>query len=94
MILPGPKVKNTGALEDLCLEIVKKDPLMKCVDPYLQCILKRGEKLPRKHKNKLYTFLAGQDEYVGMKLGEAAKAAVWDFEHTAFEPFKNIILQM
>jgi len=93
MIFPGPKQKD-GTLEDLCLSTVEGDPLLECVDDYLECAKTKGERFPRAHKNKLYCFLAGKDDFIGSRIGLAFKAKVWPPDHLALEPFKRIIQEM
>lgn len=93
MIFPGPKKQN-GRLEDLCLSTVKNDPLLECVDDYLECAKAKGEQLPRIHKSKLHCFLAGKKDFAGLPIGLASRENAWDFEHPALEPFKRIIQEM
>jgi hypothetical protein len=93
MIFPGPKIKR-GTLEHLCLLTVEGDPLLECVDEYLACAKTKGECFPRVHKNKLYCFLSGKDDFIGSRIGLAFKAKVWPPDHYALEPFKRIILDM
>lgn len=93
MIFPGPQQKD-GTLEDLCLLTVENDPLLECVDGYLECAKAKGEQFPRIHKNRLHCFLAGKDDSVGLPIGLAFKAKVWPPEHPALEPFKRIIQEM
>jgi len=93
MIFPGPKLKK-GTLEHLCLSTVEGDPLLECVDDYLECAKTKGERFPRAHKNKLYCFLSGKDDFIGSRIGLAFKAKVWPPDHLALEPFKRIIQQM
>ncbi len=93
MIFPGPELKN-GTLEHLCLSTVEGDPVLACVDDYLECAKTKGERFPRAHKNKLYCFLAGKDDYIGSRIGLAFKAEVWPPDHLALEPFKRIIQEM
>ena len=93
MIFPGPQQKN-GTLEDLCLSTVEDDPLMECVDDYLECARDKGEQLPRVHKSKLYCFLAVKDDSIGSRLGLAFEAKVWPPDHPALKPFKTIIQGM
>jgi len=96
MIFPGPKFSG-GTLEDLCLEIVKDDLVMPCVDDYLGC-LKRVQsitKLTVSHKRKLHTYLAGKDkDFVGATIGQASYRNAWNSEHPALKPFKDIIVDM
>jgi hypothetical protein len=93
MIFPGPKQKK-GTLEHLCLSTVEGDPLLECVDDYLECAKTKGELFPRAHKNKLYCFLSGKDDFIGSRIGLAFKAKVWPPDHPALEPFKKIIQEM
>ena len=93
MIFPGPHQKN-GTLENLCLSTVEKDPLLKCVDDYLECAKAEGEPLPRIHKHKLHCFLAGKKDCAGLPIGLASRENAWDFDHPTLEPFKRIIQAM
>ena len=43
MTFPGPQFTK-GTLEDLCLEIVKDDPIMSCVNDYLECLKRKLSK--------------------------------------------------
>jgi hypothetical protein len=93
MIFPGPQQKD-GTLEDLCLLTVENDPLLECVDGYLECAKAKGEQFPRIHKNRLHCFLAGKDDSVGLPIGLAFKAKLWPPDHIALKPFKKIIQEM
>ncbi len=93
MIFPGPE-NDHGTLEDLCLLTVEEDPVMTCVDEFLECTKTIGEKLPRLHKNRLHCFLAGKNKYVGSNIGLASKQGAWNPSHEALNPFKTIIQDM
>ena len=93
MIFPGPEYQS-GRLEDLCLLTVENDPLLECVDDYLECAKAKGEQLPRIHKSKLHCFLAGKKDYAGLPIGLASCEKAWDIDHLALEPFKRIIQEM
>lgn len=101
VIFPGfqtdAKGKNTlsaGTLEDLCLEIVKDNTTFECVDQYLECLRSKGRKITRPHKTKLHSYLAGENDFVGKKIGEASMAGAWDWNHVRLKPFKNVIRTM
>lgn len=84
-----------GALEHLCLYTVQDDPLIPCIEAYVRCAEQvQGTPVKRIHKAKLHAFLACKGEFAGMKLGEAANARAWNWDHTAFEPYKKIIQSM
>ncbi len=93
MIFPGPEHRE-GRLEDLCLLTVEDDPLLECVEDYLECAKAKGEPLPRIHKSKLHCFLAGKKDYAGLPIGLAAREKAWNFDHSSLEPFKKIIQEM
>jgi len=94
MLFPGPACKD-GTLEHLCLNTIQDDAnLMACVEVFLGCIVETGEQLRQIHKNRLHAYLSGKDKYKGMKLGEAAKAGAWKWDHPVFTPFKKIIQEM
>ena len=97
MLFPGSDGQNLqpGTLEDLCLAIVKDTPAFGCVDEYIECLKKwNDQKIRHLHKIKLHSYLAGKDEFTGLKIGEAAKAGAWDWEHPNFKQFKDVIKAM
>ena len=73
---------------------VESDPLLKCVDDYLECAKATGEPLRHIHKSQLHCFLAGKNDYAGLPIGLASRERAWDFDHPALEPFKRIIQAM
>ncbi len=86
MILPNGE--TSGMLENLCLESVREDPAMRCVDEYFECLEERVEKLPRNlSKARVHTFLASR-ERPDLRLGEAAQKGYWPWDHPAFEQAK------
>jgi hypothetical protein len=101
MILPGfgtgagaSQVLLQGTLEDLCLDILKDKSNLECVDSYVECLQSKGSGIKRLHKTKLHSFLAGKDDFVGLKIGEASKAGAWDWNHSRLDKFKAIITTM
>ena len=100
MIFPGflpdehDSKLSVGTLEDLCLEIVKDKTIFDCVDQYMECIGSKGRTVVRPHKTKLHSYLAGENNFVGMKVGEASKAGAWDWNHARLTPFKRVMSAM
>ena len=94
MLFPGPNVNDIGALEDLCLATVRREPLLECVHAYIKCAMEKGENWHHKHKKQIHCYLAGKDKFVGMKIGEAARAGAWNWKDKALAPFKEIIQGM
>lgn len=88
---------RAGTIEDLCLETLADDPLLDCVDAFLECAQQNqenNEKLKHAWKSKLHSYLAGKNDHAGKKLGVAARDGVWKWDHPAMAPFKKIIQQM
>jgi hypothetical protein len=100
MLFPGPDKNNqcqTGTIEDLCLATISEDPLLNCVNAFLECAKqnqKSKEKIKHPWKCKLYAYLAGKDDHAGKRLSQAAKNNVWNWEHDAMLPFKRIVHEM
>ncbi len=92
MILPVGSV--SGALEDVCLNAVEQDPAMGCVDKYFRCLKRELACLPRNmSKAKVQAFLASRPKE-GKRLGEAACARYWPFDHQAFAEIKTFLEQV
>lgn len=92
-VLIAPHGKSSGAIEDVCLESVAWDAAMGCVRDYLNCIkdsVAEAEQPNNLPKAEAQAFLASR-ERPGLRLGEAAEAGYWDFDHIAFEPFKRLL---
>ena len=101
MILPGfetgagaSQILLQGTLEDLCLEILKDRSNLECVDSYIECLQSKGSEINRLHKTKLHSCLAGKNDFVGLKIGEASRAGAWDWNHKRLDKFKAIITTM
>ena len=83
-----PDGLNPGMLEDLCLNALLHDPAMRCVEEYFNCIVKTGNSEPKPiAKAKVYAWLASRANPV-RRVGEAAEAGIWSWEHPAF---KNLL---
>ena len=87
-------ILSAGTLGDLCLEIVKDNTIFECVDQYLECLRSKGRKITRPHKTKLHSYLAGENDFVGLKVGEAFKARAWNWNHVRLKPFKDVLSAM
>ena len=88
LILPGD---SPGMLEDLCLASVAEDPAMPCVEQYFECLKQKEIPLPNNiSKAKVQTFLASRPK-AGLRLGEAAEAGYWPWDHEVFRTVKGFI---
>lgn len=90
-VLIAPHGESSGTIEDVCLESVAGDAAMGCVQGYFSCLNNNGVEQPgNMRKAEAQAFLASR-ERPGLRLGEAAEAGYWDFEHAAFDPFKRLL---
>lgn len=87
-----------GTLEDLCLSILSnaKAPELKQEIVYFMDTLKEKYhfKFSRPFKTKLHTYFSIHDDYVSLKIGEAAKAGAFDWNHEKLAPFKKFLSKM
>lgn len=83
-----------GTLEDLCLLSVENDPIMRCVDAYIECIRSVGESITHEHKVRLHAYLSGKSRYTGMKIGLAAEAGAWNWSHECFADLRRVIITL
>jgi hypothetical protein len=89
-----PPTGRSGELEDLCLEAVKDEPIMSCVDQYFKCIHDLGIKRPRKmSKAKIAALLSYQEDPTN-SVGLSAVKGFWDFKNDAFLKVKNFLLSL
>ncbi|MCH7786019.1 MAG: hypothetical protein IIC22_00785 [Chloroflexi bacterium] len=90
-VLIVPDGEPSGAIEDVCLASVADDPVMVCVDDYLDCVYEKVANPPNNQsKAKVQAFLASRPR-PDMQLGRAASAGYWDWNHAAFEPLKQLL---
>ncbi len=90
----GKKCLSAGTLEDLCLEIIEDPVTLVCVDRYVDCLQANGQEVRHLHKTKVHAYLAGKSDFVGLKIGEAARVGAWDWNHSKLELFRGIITGM
>ena len=104
-IMPG--VISGKMLEDLCLETVKKSPVLDCVEGYINCLDTNTDKIKSKDeieegkfyfpknlsKAKLHAYLAGMYEYVP-HLGIATEKKYWNLDLPVLDHLKDFIVQI
>lgn len=79
-----PDGARPGMLEDLCLGSVADDAALACVREFLDCVRSRCGRAPSPaQKARVHAWLASQ-ETPDRRLGEAAQAGLWPWQHTAF----------
>ena len=89
--------KATGTLEDLCLNTLadpNRDIKLSIVDDAVQASIEQIGALMRPHKNRLHTYLSLTNAFVGLKIGESAKANAFDFHCDEVKPLKMLLKAM
>jgi hypothetical protein len=87
-------ISKNGTLEDLCLEMLshpKKDNILSISDYAVSSVTEQVGELRLKHKNRLHTYLSLTDVAVGLKIGESAKANMFDLEAKAMSPLRYLL---
>ena len=92
------KNPTSGTLEDLCLKILAKSDAPACMEEvniFLERLeTKHGKSFSHKFKTQLHAYFAVSDDYVGMKIGEAASAKAFDWSSSELEPLKSFVRYM
>jgi hypothetical protein len=90
LILPGEG--RTGALEDLCFDVVGSDSAVGCVETFLSCLGERGVALQesRLGKARMQVWLASREQ-PGLRLGEAAEAGYIPADSPAFASLLRLL---
>lgn len=91
-------VPKEGTLEDLCLSILSGSNapcLIKEIDLFLEQLKSNCQiQVARPFKTKLHTYFSICNEYVSLKIGEAARAGAFDWSSVRLEPLKNFLLEV
>ena len=89
-----PDNKNTGMIEDLCLQTLKGTRVIKCISAYTACyekLLHKDEKDKyRSSKAQILSYLATRAPMVN-NLGLAAQKEYWDFGNSCFNDVKTFL---
>ncbi|WP_227789369.1 MULTISPECIES: DUF3226 domain-containing protein [unclassified Nodularia (in: cyanobacteria)] len=92
-ILILPEYQDSGMLEDVCLEAIKTDKAIKCIDDYFQCVYNTAQRQPKYKdisKARIRAWLSSQIE-PDKSLGEAAKAGYLPWDSPAFNAMKQFL---
>lgn len=85
-------IARNGTLEDLCLSILsdpQAEDTLKEISLFLKQLENRRQKpLSRIFKAKLHTYFSVHNNYVSLKIGEAAEAGAFDWNNPALDPLK------
>jgi len=95
-VLILPHGRETGMLEDVCLESVRPDPSIECVAAYFDCLKReagREPKVSKMSKAQIRVWLASMSE-PDKHLGEAAECGYWPWDSPAFDSVKQFLLAL
>ncbi len=87
-IMPGNS--DTGMLEDLCLRTVEDHPAMRCVNSFIDCVLKLDKPPKNPSKARAQAFLAAMSD-IANSVGIGAKKGFWDFDSKELSDLKSFI---
>lgn len=89
-----PKI---GALEDLCWKILSDKYQEHQKDDVLEFDDQMNDKYhsigPHMHKSRLHTLFSVNEDFISLKIGEAAKAGAFDWGSMYLEQLKQVISQ-
>ncbi|MBR6422326.1 hypothetical protein IKS86_06410 [bacterium] len=89
-------LKN-GTLEDLCLSVLEESGVtgISEIDSFLSDLEKREIRIfPRRFKTRLHTYFSITDDFVSLKIGEAAKAGAFDWNSPKLDQIKSFLEEM
>lgn len=90
-------IVENGTLEDLCLQILKEeqsDIILDDVDKFMESLKEnRNREFPHEFKTKLHTYFSVTDDYVTMKIGEAARAGAFDWNNDKLSTLRDFIME-
>lgn len=88
-----PDNVNEGSLENLCLDTVKDDDAMECVDQVINCAKKLKKPPKNIPKAKTQAFLALMPE-IAKNLGNGAQKGYWNFDSQRLKPLIDFLNQL
>lgn len=88
-----PKRGRCGTLEDLCLNAVRSDPAIPCVNRYFACLSRKGINTRNISKAKIRAFLSSRPK-ADLTIGDAAYAGYWPFLDSTFDDVRRLLQMM
>jgi len=88
------QIYKCGTLEHLCLRLFKEKHVNEKVKTYIDDFQLKTKNFSKLHKNELYATFSFTDNFVGLKIGEIAKAEGFDFDSPHLAPFIKMIKEM
>jgi len=91
MVLPDGQ--KPGMLETLCMESVRDDKIMPCIDRFFECAGDLGHLPSQMDKAKVQVYLASRREQ-GLRIGESAHSGYWPFQDGAFDDLRRFLIEV
>jgi len=89
---------RNGTLEDLCLSILSDqsaNDTLEEIDLFLRRLESRCQRtFSRIFKARLHTYFSVHNDYVSLKIGEAAAAGAFDWNNTALKPLRSFMQEV
>jgi len=92
---------QNGTLEDLCLIILNlsstdafvNENTIRLSQLYIKNLENENfDTFPRRHKNLLHSYFSGTNNFVDLKIGEAARAGAFDWSHQNLQQLNNFLM--
>jgi hypothetical protein len=91
VVLINPHGSSAGSLDDVCVQSVRTDRAMPCVDAYLDCLVRVGIQGPQNRaKARAHAFIASRDR-PDVSLGVALERGYFPLADPAFEPVRRLL---
>jgi hypothetical protein len=85
-----PDGEHSGMLEDLALEALQGDPVLRCVEEFLACASDVSANIKEVSKAKIHAWLATRNP-PDLRLGIAAQKGLIDWQHPSFLSLTNFL---
>lgn len=90
-IFIAPNNKNPGSIENLLLESVHDDPALKCVNNYMDCLVRiQNMEHPHESKARVQIYLAKESDGE-LHMGIASDQDIWNWDSPAFSSIKDFL---
>lgn len=91
-------VVENGTLEDLCLSILsdaQAPTMLEEIDSFLSLLKnKHSMAFTWEFKTKLHTYFSIKNDYVSLKIGEAAKVGAFNWEDSRLNPMRDFLAEV
>lgn len=90
IVLVNPHGRETGSLDDVCLDAVGSHPALECVERYIQCLGERDLTPGNQAKARVHAFISSKQR-PEVSLGVAVKRGYFPLDHRAFAPARQLL---